>query len=877
MTGRKYLIQAVLAVALSVATAPSIRAQEQDEEKGPGREIQVSGTVRDPAGQPVEGAEIIMLMMDSDQVQSEEDIPALAARFPHAPGRSHRGKARPVARVRSGKDGGFSTTLTLNLSREYGIICQLRGRGSMPPLYFMAQDRRSSTSGWIPCGFLPDGSRKTDPIRLTVHPRAQLEVHLVDHEGRPLAGERVTAGESLTSMIARVNRCGLPSGFPPPLRWRGTTDEKGVVTFYPLAGINLYVQVPGQGLVTVGDQVRVGKLGYVLIGKILPVPLRLATGETQRFEMKRPRLVRVKGCVKDRSGKPAAGAMLAYPDVYGLRDWQARADKDGRFAFKTPLPPGGEIHVCPLKERRIHIHEFSSDVAGDEVEVDIRLSGVAFTVRLDRGGCEAFLTSGGSLTFPKTPEPGGKSAGRIFRFDWWRKKADVVLAATSGTRADDRKRIGFFVQLDVDTSRPEVKLAVPAFSFDATLELNIRPGDGKEIDGTVYLACTGVDRYPGVPVFAEILVPGRKQVNLPELQAGSYILGFIPHKGQKRLPRGPGDPLPPRLPRGFEYEGFWKRHFGVLARARRNTSWRPLRIESGKNVVTLDLTESTRGGVLEVLPMDRNGKPLEEFQVEMISNENSMVGDRFTGRTIFIANEAGVIRITGVLPGLYEMTVSRQHEAYVLQPAVIPSSGTYRVEVRFDVVSPDRKPPPLLVERSPDLDPKKKAEIASTLGVREVLRLVSLGEMKEAKRLAYELYRKYPESGAAVGMLMTLIGGKDDQFEGIGFSAADYKRLGKGEATGEKPTLAGVLDTLWQEIVTTKLYRDNIEIRVRTGLVRLEHLLKYGGWTASRGKAFQALLAGLRTDLEKASYLQQREILDELKALEAQAKKQAGK
>jgi len=873
MTAGKNLIQVVLAVAMSVVAAVSLRAQTEDEEEAPVRSIQVSGTVRDPAGQPVEGVEIIVLKMDLDRVQREEDVPFLAARFPHAPGRSHRGEARPVARLKSGRDGGFSTTLSLGISRSCGIISQTKGRGSMLPLFFMAHDRRVSTSGWFPCCFLPDGSQKAEPILLTVFPRAKLEVRLVDHEGRPLAGERVTGGERMSSMTARMNRCDMLSGYAVPIRWRGTTDETGVVEFFPLPGIDLYVHAPEQGLVTVGDRVKVGILKFFVVGKELPVPLRLAGGETRRFVMKRPRPVRVKGCVKGRDGKPLEGAMLSYLDLYAPPDWRTRTDHDGLFAFKTPLPLGGELHISPVNERRIYTHEVPSEADGDEVEVDIRLTSGPLAVRLDRAGCEAFLSDGNRLEFPVDTEGKGKSTGRVFRFDWWQKKADVVLAATSGDRAGDRKRIGFFVKREVDTRCPEVAVAVPPFTFDATLELNIRPAGGEAVDGTVYLACTGVDRYPGVRVFAEILVPGRSRVRLPELQAGSYILGFIPFKGQKRLFRGPGEPRPVRFPRGYQPEGFWSRHFGVMSRARRNTCWRPLRIEAGKNVVTLDLTESTLGGVLEVLPVDCNGKPVREFQAELTSEENPAVSDRRTGRYLFPADEAGVIRISGVAPGLYEMSVSWCHMAGVLQPAVIPSSGTHRMQVYLDHASPDRVPPPLLVDRSLEVSPEDRAEIGPVLGVREVIRLVSLGELKGAKRLAYEVYRKYAGSGASAGMLMTLIGGTEDQFEGIGFSPADWKLLGKGEAPGTRPSLAGVLDMLWQEVRGAKMYRDNPGFRLQIGLVRLEHLMKHGRWSEPRWKAFQTLAGGLRKDVAGVSYRVQRDILDTLKSLEAQAAK----
>ena len=195
-------------------------------------------------------------------------------------------------------------------------------------------------------------------------------------------------------------------------------------------------------------------------------------------------------------------------------------------------------------------------------------------------------------------------------------------------------------------------------------------------------------------------VPARSRVRFPALQAGRYLLGYVPEKKTGERNETPGAP---RSQQGNRKRGFWRGALGRLSGAGPSGRWRPVRVVRGANEVLLDTATPREGGTLVIRPAGRGGKLLPEFSATLATQDDSCVWAERSNRSAFVAGDDGTIRIDDVPSGVYEMRLSPPWPDLTIsrvQLVAVPRHGTATLEVRFDLDPPDVPWPPRLVDRA---------------------------------------------------------------------------------------------------------------------------------------------------------------------------------
>lgn len=290
---REPLIWRSLAGLLLSLFVSSAFAAPPDKPKPAPTKVVARGSVVDDKGKPVAGAIVRFVAM---------------VKFRQATGTMSSGG--PIPHSRTDERGAFTVELPAALTKDV-------------TLFLCAQRENAFTARALEL----HGDDLEKPITLTISPRnaRALRVRVVDDESKPIAGAAVVVHHRPSGPPLFVQRENKPVELPKDAR--RTTDRTGCLkTPACLAPDGFYqIELSAEGFFT--DR----------------TPWKELAAEETGFEARLRRLQPLQGQIRDRQGKPVAGARVARSD--GRQKVETVTDKDGHFQLKSAFFAPGFLFV----------------------------------------------------------------------------------------------------------------------------------------------------------------------------------------------------------------------------------------------------------------------------------------------------------------------------------------------------------------------------------------------------------------------------------------------------------------------------------------------------------------------------------------------------
>jgi len=512
--------------AFALTRAPALRVLERDLVLSPGNSF--TGQVRDEAGAPVPGAELVVFTHAGRGIIAD----------PYGTTRSSGLGPTAIATSRSGLDGSFVLeALSVRTGDGSSAGAASGGEDSMGSVRVHAE------------GFAFGGARlpwtnegeSTPPIEIVLLRGATFAGRVVDSRGRPLA--EATVGIQLKgSALSTIEPNGmLPDGFGDLLYWSSAqADAKGYL--WVRTGADGRFRSPALPCAVSGRAQARFQLSWR--GEQADWrELELHAGEERELGDLTLALQRVQvpieGVVLDPDGAPVAGAEVELQDA-GIR----RTDRSGSFRFEHGLAPEEAFASLDLDVR-------ARDFVRHREVLSAR----------PRGPLEIRLAAGQELRGTLSFEDGSPAAGAWIGFDRPRQpgRAWVWSDVIGGTKSDGSGRFaftelpappwvvtfrvnrnGFALEDRLTLSEPSGELALvlpgvlPEF---ASLELSVTDSSGRPVESVQHPGLVSdVERVAGLRRDARTIV-------FPEVAPGHYELqlgapGFAAHLQELELTPG---------------------------------------------------------------------------------------------------------------------------------------------------------------------------------------------------------------------------------------------------------------------------------------------------------------------------------------------------
>jgi len=512
--------------ALLLTRAPTLDVLERDLVLSPGNRF--TGHVRDAAGAPVAGAELVVF------THAGRDI----IRDPYGTTRSSGLGPTAIVTTRSGPDGGF--VLEALPVRTGDGASDWRTSGTEDSMGSVRAQAEGFALGGARLPWTNEGE-PTEPLEIVLQRSASFTGRVVDAVGRPLAEAKVGIQLTGASLRTIVPNGMLPDGFGELLYW-SPGEEVARIYLWVRGGADGRFRSPALPCARAGTaQVRF-QLSWC--GEDLDWrELELHAGEERELGdialALRMVQVAIEGIVLDRDGAPVAGAEVQLQDA-GMR----RTDRGGRFSFERGMSPAEAFPSLDLEVRArgfVTHREVLSTKPESPLEIRL-LAGreLRGTLSFEDGSPAA----GGSVRFERPRQPGrnwvwSDVIGRV-KTDALGRFAFGELPAPPWVIEFGVDRNGFALEGRLTVNEPSGDLALvlrgilPEF---ASLELSVSDSSGRPVESV---------QHPGLVSDAERvagLVRDARTIVFPEVAPGRYELqlgatGFAAHTQELELAPG---------------------------------------------------------------------------------------------------------------------------------------------------------------------------------------------------------------------------------------------------------------------------------------------------------------------------------------------------